>query len=90
LIVTDAPGESDPVVQVTVPGVLVGGGGVHETVDGSVPHRTPEGPPTQENLVGYRLHIEGLTESVRTTLDAGSGPLFITVILYPIEAPTTA
>ena len=75
-------------VQVAVPGVLVGGGGVHETVDGSGLHRTPI--PTQENLVGYRLHIEGLTESVRTTSDAGSEPVFVTVILYPIVAPTTA
>jgi hypothetical protein len=88
LIVTDVPGKSDPVVQVAVPGVLVGRGGVHETVDGSGLHRTPT--PTQENLVGYRLHIEGLTESVRTTLATGSGPVFVTVILYPIVAPTTA
>lgn len=72
LTVTESPGASEPVVQVTVPRVP-NGGAVHDVPDGA--------------LTDWKV-AKPLKVSLRTTFWAESGPLFFTVIVNVTGPPS--
>jgi hypothetical protein len=87
MTVIEAPLGSELVVHVTVPGEPAWGV-EQDTLDGNGPHHPSPLPglgtlPTHQNVVGGSGIPEGVL-SVARTLEAGSRPLLVTMIVKPM------